>query len=255
MNSLVCEVVDNSPVNGEVFILHFTWNGNAPKAGQFFMIKPSRSSVFLARPLSACGYNGERNTVKFLVAKKGRGTEELSQLRVGEKAQITGPLGNAWADFLPESGNAALVGGGVGIAPLIALIAEKPECNFHFYAGFRHGFHSKEEEKAMLQEAANAKKLVIAAEDGRDALGGYIVDFLFEPQNYDAIFACGPQPMLKAVKQKCDANGVPCYVSLERRMACGAGACLGCTVNTVSGNRRCCADGPIFSAGELSFNE
>jgi len=255
VKSIVCEVVGNMPVNSEVFILYFTWSGPAPKAGQFFMVKPLRGSVFLGRPLSVCEYNAENKTVKFLIAKRGRGTGELAQMYTGEKAELIGPLGNAWENFLPESEKVALVGGGVGIAPLAALVAEKPEIKFNCYAGFKRGFREKEEEDAMLGGALKAKKIVIAAEDGRNALSGRIVDFIFEPENYDAIFACGPEAMLKALKIKCEAKGVACYVSLERKMACGAGACLGCTVRTVNGNRRCCADGPVFAAGEILFDE
>ena len=253
--SLVCELVSNNHVNGEVFILQFSWNGPAPKAGQFFMVKPLRTSVFLPRPISVFDYSGEQNTVRFLIARRGKGTDELSQMNSGEKAQLTGPLGNAWADFLPENGTVALVGGGVGIAPLAALASEKPDYTFHFYAGFKSGFREKEAEDAMLGGALYAKKLVISAENGKNALGGLIVDFLFEPENYSAIFTCGPEPMLKAVMKKCEAKSVACYVSLERRMACGAGVCLGCTVRTANKNMRCCVEGPIFPAEELIFNE
>ena len=255
MKSLVCEVTANVPVNDEVFILSFFWNGTAPKAGQFFMIKPLRGSVFLGRPISVFEYNPAQNTVKFLIARRAGGTEELSRMQTGEKARLTGPLGNSWEDFLPEGGKTALIGGGVGIAPLSALVSQKPDYNFHFYAGFRHGFLEKEEENAVLGGAVNAKKVVTAAEDGRNAQNGRIVDYLWEPEDYDAVFACGPSAMLKAVWKKCEAKSVPCYVSLERRMACGVGACLGCTVRTAHGNRRCCADGPIFAAGEILFDE
>ena len=255
--SLVCELTANSPVNEELFILHFSWNAPPPRAGQFFMLKPARTSVFLPRPISVFEYNSGQNSLKFLVAKKGKGTLELSQLRHGEKVQLTGPLGNAWADFLPESGKIALVGGGVGVAPLAALAAERPGCNFHFFAGFKNGFREKEEENAVLASAVNAKKLVITAEDGKNALNGRIVDFLFEPKSYDAIFACGPVPMLRALMKKCRAENVHrnCFFSLESRMACGVGACLGCSINTVNGSRRCCADGPIFPAGDIILDE
>jgi len=255
VKNLVCDVAAISFVSEEVFILEFPWYGTAPKAGQFFMIKPLRSSVFLGRPISVFEYNTLKNTAKFLIAKRGTGTKELSDIKTGDLARLTGPLGNAWEDFLPAGGKVALVGGGVGIAPLAALVAEKPDCNFHFYAGFRNGFRDKQKENAMLAGALNAKKLVVAAEDGVNAQKGRITDFLSEPENYDAVFACGPTPMLKAVVKWRGSTSVPCYVSLERRMACGAGACLGCTVRTVHGNRRCCADGPVFPAGEVLFDE
>jgi NAD(P)H-flavin reductase len=255
VDSQICELTQIFHINDDSFILHFNWTGPAPYAGQFFMIKPERTSVFLPRPISIFEYNEPQKLVKFLIAKRGRGTEELSMLNYGEKVRLTGPFGNKWADFLPETGKAALIGGSVGIAPLAALTAEKPGFNFHFYAGFKNGFRKKEDENAFIGSAVNAVKLVISAEDGRNALGGRIVDYLFEPQNYDVIFGCGSIPMLQAVKKKCEQKKIPCFLSLESRLACGAGACLGCTVRTVKGDKRCCAEGPIFPAGELLLNE
>jgi len=253
--SRLSEVAANIVVNKELFILQFNWDGLAPKAGQFFMLKALRSSFFLPRPISVFEYNAQQGTLKFLVAKRGAGTNELSQLQAGEKVQITGPFGNAWTDFLPESGKAALIAGGFGVAPLAALTAEKPDFDFHFFAGFKTGFRDKEEENAVLGSAVNAKKVVITAEDGRNALNGKITDYLFEPESYDIIFGCGPVPMLRALKKKCEGKNVRCFLSIERRMACGVGACLVCTVQTVNGNRRCCKEGPIFDAWEITFDE
>ncbi|MDR0301799.1 MAG: dihydroorotate dehydrogenase electron transfer subunit [Treponema sp.] len=253
--SVICEITANYPVDGETFILHCTWTGPAPRAGQFFMIKPVRFSFFLPRPIGVFEFNPVQNTVKFLITRHGKGTQEFSQMQIGEKMQLTGPFGNAWADFLPDSGSAALVSGGAGIAPLAALVAEKPDYNFHFYAGFKTGFKEKEQEDAMLGAGKNAKKVIIAAEDGVNALSGRIVEYFFEPEKYDIIFSCGPFEMLKALLLKCNKKDVPCYVSMESRMACGAGACLGCTIRTTKGNRRCCSDGPIFSSKDLIINE
>jgi len=253
--SRLCELAANTVVNKELFILQFNWDGLAPKAGQFFMLKAQRSSVFLPRPISVFEYSAQQGVLKFLISKRGTGTIELSQLQAGEKVQLTGPFGNSWADFLPESGKAALVAGGVGAAPLAALAAEKTDFEFHFFAGFKTGFRDKEEENLVLGSTVNAKKLVITAEDGRNALNGKITDYLFEPESYDIIFGCGPVPMLRALKKKCEGKNVKCFVSIERRMACGAGVCLGCTVHTVKGNRRCCKDGPIFDAWEITFDE
>jgi NAD(P)H-flavin reductase len=255
MESLVCGLAVNTPVRDGVFSLEFSWNGPAPKAGQFFMVKPLRCSFFLGRPLSVMEWNGSSRTVKFLIARRRNGTEELSLMSAGEEAQLTGPLGNAWADFLPVEGKTALIGGGVGIAPLAALVAEKSDYDFHFYAGFKRGFHDKREGAAMLGAVMNAEKLIIAAEDGKNAPQGRIVDFFDWDCEYAAIFACGPEPMLQAVKAKSDKVEIPCFFSLERHMACGVGTCLGCTVRTVKGNRRCCADGPVFAARELVFDE
>jgi len=253
--SLICELTSNTVVNSENFILQFVWDGLIPKAGQFFMIRPVRSSVFLGRPISIFEFNSSHNIVKFLITKRGKGTEELSQLCIGEKVELIGPLGNAWENFLPEQGKVALVGGSAGIAPLAALMSEQTNILFHFYAGFKNGFAEKEEELIMLGAAKNARKLIITAEDGKNAFPGRVVDYIYEQEKYDALFACGPLLMLKAIKEKCKTINVPCFLSMEQRMACGVGSCLGCTIKTVNGNRRCCSDGPIFPAQEINFDE
>jgi dihydroorotate dehydrogenase electron transfer subunit len=256
-----CEINNISIINKEIFRLDVSWQGNAqsklaaPKAGQFFMIKPKRSAVFLGRPIGAALW--QPDTITFLIAKIGRGTAELASMRTGEEIELIGPLGNAWADFLPNEKNTAkpiaLIGGGLGIAPLNALLCEAPGRSFDLYAGFKTGFNSPEEKDAVLWPNIGAR-VIIASEDGKTGLKGLILDFL-EPEKYAAVCACGTLPMLKAVAKKCINKGVPCFISMESRMACGVGACLGCAIKTVNGNRRCCADGPIFKAEEVIFND
>jgi NAD(P)H-flavin reductase len=276
---LAAELLHNTPLNREFFCLDFTWSGPAPRAGQFFMIRPKRTAVFLGRPVSialwdpaepAPGSGPRRrrkkspaeikfrvtNTVRFLIARRGKGTEELGDLRVGEFAELSGPLGNAWGDFVPpEPGPAALIGGGAGIASLAAFAAELPPESFDVYAGFKTGFSGPRERMGFLGPAGfYAKETVVATEDGSEGKHGRIPDFL-DPAAYRGVYACGPEPMLKAVAASCKAAGVPCFISMERRMACGTGACLGCTVETSAGGKRCCADGPIFNGEEVVFDE
>jgi NAD(P)H-flavin reductase len=255
---LVRPLLARADINAAVFRLDFDWPGPVPAAGQFFMLKAPRGASFLGRPLSVYRWDNSRR-LSFLILKKGRGTEELSRLRPGEEAALTGPLGNRWRDFTGPgigggsrggaggtSGKIALVAGGIGIAPLSALGNELGG-GFDLYAGFKSlpfGLESLEEK---------ADELVIASEDGSGGRKGRIPDFL-EAGKYRALFACGPEPMLQALAEKSGKAGVPCYISMERRMACGVGACLGCTVETAGGNRRCCADGPIFPAREIYFN-
>jgi NAD(P)H-flavin reductase len=250
-------LVSNIPVTDEIFSLDFTWKGPAPRAGQFFMIRPKRGSLFLARPVSVARWEpaAGSDTLGFLIARRGGGTGELLDMRPGEEADLTGPLGNGWAGF-PPSGKrpAALVGGGVGLAPLGALAGDLGRGAFDLYAGFRTRFPGAGARNSLLGPAVSARKLTVSTEDGSEGLKGRIPDF-FDPAGYAAVYACGPEPMLKAVAERCKAAAVPCFVSMERRMACGVGACLGCTVKTVRGNRRCCADGPVFPAGELIFDE
>jgi NAD(P)H-flavin reductase len=135
------------------------------------------------------------------------------------------------------------VGGGIGIAPLAAL-GDELGGGFDLYAGFKSGSYGLE----PLRERADT--LVIASEDGAEGRWGRVPDFVDYPR-CSRVFACGPLPMLRAVAERCGAAGVPCYISMEASMACGVGACLGCTLKTVKGNRRCCADGPIFRAEEI----
>jgi len=255
INGVECELLSKTSINDEYFVLQFNWEHTAPKAGQFYMLKTLRTSVFLPRPISIFEFNAEQKLLKFLIVKRGTGTIELSQLNVGEKVLLIGPLGNSWSEFLPESGKAALVGGSAGIAPFSALVAEDPLYHFHVYAGFRQGFREKEVEDSVLGSAVKAVKVIVAAEDGRNALIGKIVDFIIEPEKFDVIFGCGPMPMLKALKKICEAKKIPCYLSLESRFACGVGACLGCTINTTHGNKRCCKEGPIFPSTEVIFDE
>jgi len=244
--------------------MEFSWPGPAPRGGQFFLIKPRRTGVFLARPISVAFW--KQGALGFIVVVRGQGSRDLVDLKPGEEAELIGPLGNSWAGASGVFSRAAekplgLVAGGVGIAPLLAFIQELeegPRSNvlrnqvppnsvaFDLYAGFRSGSFGLENIKPG--------SLVVATEDGSQGVKGRIPDF-FKPDKYRVVFACGPEPMLKAVSAKCAAAGVPCFVSMEKHMACGVGACLGCRVKTKGGNRSCCTDGPIFNAGEILFND
>jgi NAD(P)H-flavin reductase len=134
------------------------------------------------------------------------------------------------------------------MAPLAALAGELPPETYDFYGGFR-----RSSTLLAVEAFPGARELVIATEDGSAGKKGLIPNFL-DPAQYGVVYACGPEPMLRVVAASCAAAGTPCLVSLERRMACGVGACLGCAVKTTGGNRRCCADGPVFSAGEVFGN-
>ena len=259
-----CKLEENIFIDHDIYRLNFSWQGPAPQAGQFFMIKPERGSVFLGRPISAAAWEPSKERVEFLIAARGPGTIELVNMYKGEYAELTGPLGNTWMKFISPALAAgypiALIGGGIGIAPLRALAAELPDHSFDFYAGFRTGFADDDRRQDMLGAAdaglspRGKSHLIIATEDGSEGYTGRIPDFL-EPEKYAAVCACGPAPMLRAIAGMCKAARVPCLVSMEQYMACGVGACLGCTIKTIHGNKRCCADGPIFPAEELFLNE
>jgi NAD(P)H-flavin reductase len=263
-----CELISNTQINGENFTLRFNWDGPSPKAGQFFMIKPGQSGVFLPRAISVSDYSN--GSLKFLITKVGKGTIELSQMREGSRAELTGPLGNSWQDFINSNSfkKIALVSGGAGVSPLSAFVNETPEIECHFYSGFKNTFENENETREILGSALKSTSLILVFENysktaiqnlglksGRVSLGaGLITDFFNTGENYDAVLSCGPAVMLRTVSEFCEKTSIPCFISLDKKMACGVGACLGCTVKTVNGNRRCCADGPIFNAREVAFD-
>lgn len=252
-------LLDIQKINDEIFSMAVSWSGPAPQAGQFFMIRPERSAVFLGRPISVWSREKNSGTVHFLIALRGQGTREMAAMQKGDGLELSGPLGNCWPLFtldrdaetaFPKSANpdripAALIGGGIGVAPLVFLAEGLNENDFDFYAGFRSTPYGLEK--------VRARTTVIATEDGCAGSRGRIPDLL-EAGKYQTVYACGPEAMLQAVARACTASGTRCYLSLERRMACGVGACLGCTVETKNGNRRCCVDGPVFDAAELLYD-
>lgn len=253
-------LIGNNTLSDGIFELEFDWTGPSPSSGQFFLIRPVRSSVLLGRAISVYGWEarGDRASMqnatgrlRFLIAERGTGTTELRSLHAGDEAELIGPLGNCWKDaaqkFHDSSGRpVALVGGGIGLAPLVHLATELPANSFDLYAGFRAQSYGLNNVKT--------RKLIIATEDGIEGHKGRIPEVI-DWGSYSTIYACGPEPMLRTVAASCKAAGVPALLSLERRMACGVGACLGCTVRTIDGNRRCCADGPIFNAEEILFDD
>jgi NAD(P)H-flavin reductase len=295
----ICECTNFAFVAADTVSLEFFWPGPAPRSGQFFLVKPKRTGVFLARPISVAGFKPRKATgktkasggqaekrsriadrrqkadprikfdrrinidrrwdegglIRFLVVRRGQGSRDIVDIRPGEEAELIGPLGNFWPlndtqpNFYkrkPAASPVALVGGGIGVAPLLAIVSELEKKPYDFYAGFRTGSFGLEDIKP------NA--LIIATEDGSAGVKGRILDF-FTPKGYSRVFACGPKPMLKAVSDICIAGGIPCFICIEKHMACGVGACLGCNIKTIQGNRRCCTDGPIFNAKEICFEE
>ena len=251
---LIENVAENATPGQDVHKLVFAWDGERPGAGQFFMIKPARTEVFLGRPLSVFGVD----PLTFIVARKGAGTEAVCAMRAGDEAELTGPLGNTFADFLPETAApVALVGGGIGAAPLHAFAGELARTGvpYTFFAGFKTG------EAAFLRDDAG---LTVITEDGSLGAKGLVTD-VFAPALFAAVFVCGPLPMLRAVYRKCAARGNPCFVSMEKRMACGVGACLGCRIGTIGTieptgtikenriGKRCCKDGPVFDGRTIAW--
>lgn len=231
-------IIENEAVGKDVYkmVLKGKFEG---KPGQFYMLKAWNGYPLLARPLSIC--DKDEDTITFLYLIVGKGTEILSKLHAKDEIDLLGPLGNGF-DF-DKNKKTALVAGGIGIAPLLYL-AKSLNGSTDLYAGFKYDpyFTSDFEEYT--------DNIYISTEDGREGTKGYVTSLIKD--EYDAIYVCGPNSMMKAVQDLNLKSTV--YLSLEAHMACGIGACLGCGVQTNDGVKRVCYDGPVFNASEVIFD-
>ena len=212
---------------------------NNIKAGQFYMLKLDGQTL-LPRPISICEKKG--NEISFLYAVVGKGTQEYSKLKANDKIALTGPLGNGF-NLDEDLGKVAIVAGGIGTAPMVEVAKQLRGNNkdevIDVYAGFRDDVYLIKE----LEEYAN--KVEITTNTGKHGHKGFVTE-IFKPEEYDTVLCCGPEVMMKAVVEMCKAKKVKIYVSMEKHMACGVGACLVCTCKTKDGYKRSCKDGPIF---------
>lgn len=246
------EVVANRRINDDYFVLEL----KAPQKlqsiqpGQFVEIKIENSpSTFLRRPISIYNIDYKQNTISLLILIVGEGTTALSRLSGGEYLNLIYPLGNSFS--IPQTGKVILIGGGVGIAPLLFLGKSLSEKNIQpvFLIGARSHTHLVDLDKFKLLGS-----VYTTTEDGSHGEMGLVTEHSIitgNNWNYDQVYACGPVPMMKAVARIAEKRKTNCEVSLENTMACGFGACLTCVQETVSGNLCICVHGPVFNTKEL----
>ena len=218
--------------------------------GQFLNIRVSDEiEPLLRRPISI--YNVEGENVEFVFQVKGKGTKILASKEEGEEIDILGPLGQGTFKY-EGTKNIAIIGGGIGIFPLYELAKEaRKTAKINMYLGFRNKeFVVLEDEYRKVSD-----KFILTTDDGTCGNKGYAIDFLKEDlkkENIDMIFACGPLPMLKAVQTLAKETNIPCQISLEERMGCGIGVCLGCAVKVNAGEQEIythvCKAGPVFDS-------
>ena len=220
--------------------------------GQFVEVRVDDSpSTFLRRPISINNMDYERNELWLLVAAVGDGTRRLQQLRSGDTLNCVLPLGNSFT--LPEKPGAKvlLVGGGVGVAPLLYLGRKIKAMGMQptFLLGARTAKDVLE--KPLFEEVG---RVLITTEDGSEGEKGFVTNHsVLASENFDLISTCGPKPMMMAVARYAYKNDIECEVSLENKMACGVGACLCCVEKTVEGNKCVCKDGPVMNIKKLSW--
>ena len=220
--------------------------------GQFVSLYCQDHSRLLPRPISICEIDKDVSTLRLVYRVAGKGTDEFSKLTSGDTIEILGPLGNG---FPLEGGKPMVVGGGIGVPPMLQLTKEL-EGSVTAVMGYRN------DDMFLTEEFVdNAAELVIATDDGSVGTCGTVVDAIIENNiEADVIYACGPKPMLRALAQFAAEHDIKCYVSMEERMACGVGACLGCVCQSTDvddhshvHNKRVCADGPVFLSTEVEL--
>lgn len=225
--------------------------------GQFINIYPKNESTLLPRPISICEIDQDNNRIRIVYRIAGKGTKEFSSYQAGDSIAIMGPIGNG---FPIEKANAngikkvLLMGGGIGIPPMLEL-AKQITCQKEIILGYRN------QELFLDDDLERYGSVSIATEDGSVGIKGNVMNALKEKAlEGDIIFACGPMPMLRAIKEYAKEKNILAFISLEERMACGVGACLGCVCKTKEkdhhshvNNARVCVDGPVFEAREVDI--
>ncbi|MGF0146578.1 dihydroorotate dehydrogenase electron transfer subunit [Lachnospiraceae bacterium SGI.054] len=233
----MAEILQNERVNEDFYFMKVK-EKNQAAMGQFYMLRAWNEYPVLSRPISV--FDADPETVSFLYKVVGKGTEIFAELKAGDEITLDGPHGNGFPEV---KGKVALVGGGVGIAPLYltakTLKKLDPDTTVDIYLGF-----SGEPILTDRYEQVADKVTV--------NVGGFVTDDI-DPCQYDYIMTCGPEIMMKVLYKKCKdmKAAAPVYVSMENRMACGIGACLVCTCKTSNGNRRACKDGPVMLGNEV----
>lgn len=221
------------------------------KPGQFISVYSRDGASLLPRPISICEIDGNRLRIVYRVA--GKGTKEFSGYRPGDQVRIMGPLGNGFPLEAAEGKKALIIGGGIGIFPLLEL-AKGLKGRKEIVLGYR--------EHVFMKEAFEAWGPVsVATEDGSQGTKGNVLDAVREKGiEADVIYACGPTPMLKGIQSFAAERNLEAWISLEERMACGIGACLGCVCksrevdhHTNVHNKRICKDGPVFRGEEVEL--
>ena len=221
------------------------------KAGQFVSVYCNEGSRLLPRPISICEIDRKDGAIRLVYRVAGKGTAEFSGMRTGMQLKVVGPLGNG---FPQKNKKAFLIGGGIGVPPILEL-AKSLNCEKQIIVGYRDA-------QTFLKEELEANgTLYISTEDGSVGTKGNVMDAIREHSlEADIIYACGPTPMLRALKSYAEENGIECYLSLEERMACGIGACLACVCKSKEkdhhsnvNNKRICKDGPVFLSTEVEL--
>ena len=226
------------------------------RPGQFISMYTNDGSKLLPRPISICEIDTETSKLRvvYRVTAEKTGTEQFSKMKAGDTLPIIGPLGNGFPLEAGKGKRAFLMGGGIGVPPILEL-AKQLDCEKQIIMGYRDA------DTFLKEQFEENGTVYISTEDGSVGTKGNVMDAIRENGlEADIIYACGPTPMLRAIKQYAEENSIECYISLEERMACGIGACLACVCQSKEkdhhsnvNNKRICKDGPVFLSTEVEI--
>lgn len=226
------------------------------RPGQFISMYTNDGSKLLPRPISICEIDTETSKLRvvYRVTAEKTGTEQFSKMKAGDTLPIIGPLGNSFPLEAGKGRRAFLIGGGIGVPPILEL-AKQLDCEKQIIMGYRDA------DTFLKEQFEENGTVYISTEDGSVGTKGNVMDAIRENGlEADIIYACGPTPMLRAIKQYAEEQGIECYISLEERMACGIGACLACVCQSKEkdhhsnvNNKRICKDGPVFLSTEVEI--
>lgn len=226
------------------------------RPGQFISMYTNDGSKLLPRPISICEIDTESSKLRvvYRVTAEKTGTDQFSKMKAGDTLPIIGPLGNGFPLEAGKGKRAFLIGGGIGVPPILEL-AKQLDCEKQIIMGYRDA------DTFLKEQFEENGTVYISTEDGSVGTKGNVMDAIRENGlEADIIYACGPTPMLRAIKQYAEEQGIECYISLEERMACGIGACLACVCQSKEkdhhsnvNNKRICKDGPVFLSTEVEI--
>lgn len=227
------------------------------RPGQFVSMYTNDGTKLLPRPISICEIDREKNALRVVYRVTGEhtGTEQFSRMKAGDQLSVIGPLGNGFPLEKAEGKRVFLMGGGIGVPPILELSKQMDCGKKQIIVGYR------DRQTFLKEEFEKCGEVHISTEDGSVGTKGNVMDAVEqEGLEADVIYACGPTPMLRAIKKYAEDRGIECYISLEERMACGIGACLGCVCRTKEtdphsnvNNKRICKDGPVFLSTEVEI--
>lgn len=252
-----CTIVSQECIGTDIYSMWLQTQTIAEhaKPGQFVSLYTRNGGKLLPRPISLCEIDKEQKRLRLVyrVTGKGTGTEEFSRLHAKVPVEVLGSLGNGFPLEEVKGKRVFLMGGGIGIPPMLET-AKQLEGEKIMVLGYR-------DELFLNKEFEAYGNVYVATENGSAGTKGNVMDAIRENHlEADAIFACGPKPMLRAIKAYALEKGIPCWVSMEERMACGVGACLGCVCQSKEvdahshvHNKRVCKDGPVFLSTEVEL--